>query len=969
MDTIRTVPVIKESQYVVIGGGLRETAAALTLAHKGNRVLMIVRETCLCSDLCGAERYAFPASGEHWNPVLEEMFPAGVRRTKANRDDILILHPDRLKRSLEQLCEDCGIDLLYNTGYIDSGGYEGRILVRTGGKSGIQGILCDRLLKPVLRTDDDWDSYCIHVTGCPEFISSEPCIPFECGKALLWPGAFSDSHGLLQITLKRGHEQSGSSYIDQCRRKSLETLCRIRERKDFSRITPGYFALRGFRSDLSPLDRVNDGIKAAEGLLFSKRQESVTEHRDHGSTLPEEWEITAWNSTVDGRGYKTAEPPLFPVAIHDNCDFLAAGGGTAGAMAGIHAGMGGARTVILDMNEDIGGTATVGGVSTYWFGRRYRDVQAVDCEMEKLYDKYGIPRKPGLFGAQDEYHPGIRSMALQKHCREHDVTVVPSALIIGAIKEKAAGRVLGAAALLEDGVHAFIAGITADATGDGDLAVFAGAAAVYGSDRDSITYWASLAQYTEPGQYRNNFSSCVNVGDAEDYTRFIRIGRKRGDGLFDHGSYVAPRETRHIKGEYRITLKDAVSFREYEDGIYTCFSNYDPKGKLGADMIYGGVLPPQIPVQIPLRALVPVNDQEKSIPSLLVLGKAISCTHDAFPGIRMQPDLMHQGAVIGALCAWAIREGTEPADLNAEERKSFITKYTGDPLTMEREKISAAEAAREVGADSRTQWVDMEFTEEVREEAASIAVMTADPAEVLPILKERYRGTEDKGERLCLAGYMLWHGSDMGTGELLRDLEETLSREAELPQRTGSLVCVQLLPDHGVMPELVYRLNLLAWSNDPQCVRPFAQVLYRLKKYPRDYQDNRKGIYHYIESFAYVAERSGRIEMAPMLLELADLPELKASLGSGREAELLTERFRILLLSLYRALAALGRTEGYCGLVSLMLQSSLPAAESAYGELRRLLNCDLGLDAAAWRIHIDKQKGSFRIQCRKDKIW
>ena len=94
-----------------------------------------------------------------------------------------------------------------------------------------------------------------------------------------------------------------------------------------------------------------------------------------------------------------------------------------------------------------------------------------------------------------------------------------------------------------------------DATGDGDLAVFSGAEAVYGSDRDYITYWASLAQYTDVNRYKNNFSSMVISADPEDFTHFILLGRCRGDAVRDHGMYVSMRESRHVKGTYTVNLQ------------------------------------------------------------------------------------------------------------------------------------------------------------------------------------------------------------------------------------------------------------------------------------------------------------------------------------------------------------------------------------------------------------------------------
>ena len=119
-------------------------------------------------------------------------------------------------------------------------------------------------------------------------------------------------------------------------------------------------------------------------------------------------------------------------------------------------------------------------------------------------------------------------------------------------------------------------------------------------------------------------------------------------------------------------------------------------------------------------------------------------------------------------------------------------------------------------------------------------------------------------------------------------------------------MCAQLLPDHGVMPELVYDLNLLSWGTGFS-MEPFCLVFEALKKEERDYMDIRKGTYSYLECFAYAAERSGRTEFIPLL----------------------AERLQTLLLLLYRALAGLGAEEGIKGLKQLSTVRCLAIRKSA----------------------------------------
>jgi pyruvate/2-oxoglutarate dehydrogenase complex dihydrolipoamide dehydrogenase (E3) component len=50
-------------------------------------------------------------------------------------------------------------------------------------------------------------------------------------------------------------------------------------------------------------------------------------------------------------------------------DVLVVGGGTSGATAAITLAKEGLRTVLLELNPGLGGTGTLGGVNSYWFGR------------------------------------------------------------------------------------------------------------------------------------------------------------------------------------------------------------------------------------------------------------------------------------------------------------------------------------------------------------------------------------------------------------------------------------------------------------------------------------------------------------------------------------------------------------------------------------------------------------------------
>lgn len=170
-----------------------------------------------------------------------------------------------------------------------------------------------------------------------------------------------------------------------------------------------------------------------------------------------------------------------------------------------------------------------------------------------------------------------------------------------------------------------------DATGDGDVAAFAGAESTYGAERTHSVMWYSLAQYASPGTTRNNFTSTVDVSNIEDYTRAILAGRRRGEAMHDHGIYVATRESRHIRGDVTMTLTDQLRFRRWPDVINIHYSNHDIKGQTESEWLRSGLIPPNLEVEIPYRLVLPAG-----LEGIVVAGKAISVTHDGLPAVRMQ---------------------------------------------------------------------------------------------------------------------------------------------------------------------------------------------------------------------------------------------------------------------------------------------------------------------------------------------
>lgn len=794
--------------------------------------------------------------------------------------------PDAYKLELERRCTEAGVELLYGAWVLDIlSAEDGQRLIRIGGKFGVAGIVARDVLEyRVCWTDETYRAWLTDRKNPAESRILEVSNPCPAGEPL--------AARLLRARL---------AILDADREEGFSL---------------GRFAIRG-----------------GKNLPLGKERADAA----HA--------VTARICPLRGSQYPLAKAEPVFTGGESAWDLVVVGGGTSGAMAALTAAQKGLRVAVVEPNYALGGTGTVGGVSAYWFGTRYGDSGEVDRLVARFTDSADRDRLPGIWGQADSWNPDVKATVLLQLLLEAGAEVFFGYSAFGVWQEN--GKIAGIAACADTGIHFFRAPFLFDATGDGDVAVFAGADSEYGNSVDCVSYWASLAQYRTAGTYQNNFSAMMRTDDPVDYTRFVLNARKFGENLFDHGSYGCCRESRHIRGQTRITLRDLMTHTHHPDSLYTCYSNYDPKGKTTADIVYCGVLPQQTMIEIPLSALIPVDREGNTIEGIYVLGKAISASHDIFPSIRMQKDLMHQGAVMGNLVAECSKRGLRPERLPPRELERMLRSYSDDPLRADLTgEIPLEDCVRVLDHHARSHWVDADFTDCETRFQPLVALMYGPAETVVPLVEEKLGGITDPEERTALIRIQLWHGCDRHVEEFLDRMARELSGPA-LPKRRGATTCAQLLPDHGVMPEIVYDMNVLAYSHNERCGEPFRQVYDLLLAAPRDYRDLAQGIFTYIESFAFAAERSGNPRILDLAEKLTELPEL-VSADRMADSDLMKQRLQLLRYLLYRALAANGRPRGYRGLAAQLRHPSLTLALSARTMLERITGKTLGPDPEPW---------------------
>ena len=130
------------------------------------------------------------------------------------------------------------------------------------------------------------------------------------------------------------------------------------------------------------------------------------------------------------------------------------------------------------------------------------------------------------------------------------------------------------------------------------------------------------------------------------------------------------RESRHIEGEYKITVKDVSEGTKFDDRIAVYGFGMDVHNRSEKEF---GNFKIEIAEKyyIPYRSLVP-----KNCDNLLVAGKTLSCESQAVGGMRCMPAAMSMGQAAGIASAMAVSEDLRVRDINVASLQEKL-KATG----------------------------------------------------------------------------------------------------------------------------------------------------------------------------------------------------------------------------------------------------------------------------------------------------
>lgn len=810
------------ADVVIAGGTTAAVAAALAARRAGASVFLIAPRPYLGEDLCATLRLEKPDDAPPRGELQAHLFPDGPRTT-----------PLRIKKTLDRALLNAGIPFLFGAMVVDvltdpQGHPRGVVMAS---RCGLQTVATCAIIDATPR------AAVARQAGAEA--TSWPDAPVTFERTLIMPGDGDEPQFVthsVELSLPDGSYRSLSEAEQQTRDltytegqlRGAESLffvppdrilcrapaddwpeddCAAADLDHFqTRDIPGLYLLNGC-ADV-PRDVAADLLKPAAMIPLGDRI---------GAAVGREAAAAASPSAPP---QQTGAPCASRVELGPY-DVVVVGGGTSGAAAAIAAGRQGARVLVAEYQEALGGMGTVGQITKPYHGRK----EGFAAEVPFRSETVNLEHKMDW---------------LRREVRASGGEVWLGAIGCGARVED--GVVCGVTVATPDGLADVAARAVIDATGNADVAAAAGAARLFGATEDGCLALQGVGlPVRNPGQdHCNTDYVLVDESDLLDIWHVLVGTRWAMDEAttFDAGPLIQTRERHRVVGEHVMSYLDQIIGRTYRDSIALSASDYDSHSY--TNEIYFALFPhdeksrkanhpaPGGSCWTPYRCLLP-----RGLEGLLVIGTGISMRRDATAMVRMQYDLLNQGYAAGVAAAMVVRsgKGLRGIDLRALQRH-LVERNCLPPEVLEHEDnfpfddAAVRQAVRDITGPDRLA------------ACRALAVTLAHRDQAMPLLAEAFEAATGDA-RLVYAKILGCLGDGRGAGELIAALHEAewdekifqghMTECAHLPTPVDALVLA--LGFGGVrhaLPEILPMVEQLDASVTMSHHRSVALALERL---------------------------------------------------------------------------------------------------------------------------------------------
>ena len=698
--------------------------------------------------------------------------------------------PMHVKTVLDKALEDAGVKFLYSTyhtGYlVDKNGQVcGAVINNRAGRQAIlaKGILTavsnlsyDILQRPSPPPITSGVAEFVVVGGEPQEIDTEK-FPLLKGASYEimgepfygpWPNRAQTTSGVFPIikyTFPLEGEIFARSYGDLPTFNELEKQIRLAtfhpeqqftsdqivlKANNVEYLTTTQFITRGREfgasiaksaAEFGKINPVNPAELMAYCLFYSRH--TLTQSPRSLATVPGEVRESLANVRPHREPLGFVKQGEQKIPVIGEYDVVVVGGGTTGAPAGIAAARQGAKTLVLEYLHDLGGMGTAGAISVYWHGNRVgftREVQDGQSAWVIEQRTHWWRSKLAEAGADAWY--GVLGTGT---IVEMDETFSPEP------------RVKGVIIATPGGPKAVLAKVVVDATGNGDIAIAAGAEAAFVDEFEIAVQGHGLPPRHLGASYTNTDYMYVDETDVEDLTHVFVYGKEKFPWAFDFGKIMDTRERRIVVGDFSFGPLDQVNKRTYPDTIFRSYSDFDTHGytttpffelqHLHHDRHYADV---------PLRSSLPAG-----LESIYVGGLATSCHRDAIPIIRMQPDLQNQGYALGCLAAKAAKENVPLRKLDYKPVQRHLVEIGNLPERVLTDTDNHGDSIKDLP----------EAIKRIPDAFKGTALVHWYPEESLPLLKAAYAQAETASDKLAYAMVLAGLGDPTGAEDILNTVK------------------------------------------------------------------------------------------------------------------------------------------------------------------------------------------------------
>ncbi len=387
--------------------------------------------------------------------------------------------------------------------------------------------------------------------------------------------------------------------------------------------------------------------------------------------------------------------------IYGEYDLVVLGGGPAGVCAATEASRNGAKTLLVEATGMLGGMATSACVGPFMTsydrdGNR-KIVGGLFDEIIDMLDKKNAVYRPETMPSNsiytsyiDKYHKHVTpfnsfdlQVVLDDLVKNSNCDLLLYTRFVDVILN--GNEIDGVVLSALEGLIYVKAKYFIDATGNADVAERAGVPTWKGEEETFIPQPGTLMfeidgvnddefikfgtrpkypikPYRTPryGCYKINHEHVFNVDatnsksmtDAhvearkqviDSYNTLVEtVDGFENSAISQVASVFGVRESRHIKGEYTLTVEDVANGVKFDDRI-ACYG-FGMDVHIRSKEMSGNFKVEVAPVYyVPLRCLLP-----KNVENLMVAGKTISCLSQAAGGLRCMPCAMSMGQAAGA---------------------------------------------------------------------------------------------------------------------------------------------------------------------------------------------------------------------------------------------------------------------------------------------------------------------------------